>query len=80
MPQDHVTTFFAWNAVFHIGLLVLAACFVVILRGWTMRIHGAMFDVDTQFLARAYFAYLAVYKIFVLVFVLVPYLVLRFVM
>ena len=78
MTLDQWTTFFGWNAAIQIGLLTLAAVFVVAFKDWAARIHGAMFGLDAATLRVEYFRYVAGYTIIVLVFCIVPYLVLRF--
>ena len=74
------TTFLGWATLFHFVLLGVIALAVLILRKWMMGIHGRMFDLDEATLNQQYFQYIAQYKILVIVFFLVPYLVLRLVM
>jgi len=39
--------------------------------------HGGMFNLNKEDLGRAYFGYIALYKILIIVFNLVPYIVLK---
>jgi hypothetical protein len=47
------------------------------MRGTISKIHGNMFGLEEAELSRAYFQYLAQYKILLFVFNLMPYLALR---
>lgn len=77
MTLEQLTTFFAWNSAINIGLLLLATLFLTVMRDWVMGIHSSMTGVDKADLPKLYFQYLAGYKLLVLVFCVVPYIVLR---
>ena len=74
-----VTTFLGWSTLVHFALLTLITIALLGMRGWMIGFHGRMFDMDPAELNRQYFQYLANYKILVMTFFLVPYLVLRLV-
>jgi len=69
----------AWSAVLNIGLLLVAALAVTLVGGPIKRLHAKMFGLSEDDLSRAYFQYLAQYKIAIFVFNLAPYLALRIV-
>jgi hypothetical protein len=75
-----ITTFLGWATLGHFILLALIAIVLIGFRGWIVGVHQRMFALDEAALNQQYFQYLAVYKILVIVFFLVPYLVLRVVM
>ncbi len=66
--------FLGWCSVINIGLLTFSAIAVIALRGPVTRIHAKMFDLDESDLSRAYFQYLAQYKIAVLMLNIIPYI------
>ncbi len=74
---DTLREFFGWCSVINVGLLTLTGVFVFLLRKPISRIHGKMFGLDETSLSSAYFQYLAQYKILVIVFNIVPYIVLK---
>ena len=74
------TAFLGWCSLINIGLLVFVTVWLVALRDWTKRIHSSLLGVDMNELDVIYFRYLANYKMLVLVFNIVPYIVLRFLM
>ena len=74
---ESMSEFLGWCSVINIGLLTFSAIFMVSLRSPISRIHAKMFNLDESDLSRAYFQYLAQYKIAIIVFNIVPYLALR---
>ena len=72
-----IREFLGWCTVINFGLLVLASIMLVAFRGAVGGIHRRMFGLDEASLQRAYFGYLANYKIAIIVLNLVPYLALR---
>lgn len=77
MTIDQLTAFFGWAAAINIGLLLLSTLALLALREPITRIHAHLFGLNEQDLGRAYFQYLAQYKIAIIVFTITPYLALR---
>jgi hypothetical protein len=76
---ETITAFFGWCAVINIGLLTLASIMLAVMRGPISQLHARMFGLSEEDLSRAYFQYLAQYKIAVVVLALVPYIALKMV-
>lgn len=72
-----LTSFFGWCAVINIGLLFFTTFFAVFMRRFALRVHSKMFALGEDDILRAYFQYLAQYKILTLVFSVVPYAALK---
>lgn len=72
-----ITAFFGWCTVINFGILIVAAILLVLTRDSISKIHGKMFGLNEMDVARAYFQYLAQYKIAIFVLNLVPYIALR---
>ena len=68
-----------WSTLLNIGVLLFSSLTLVIAGPPIKRIHAQMFGLSEDDLSRAYFQYLAQYKIAILVFNLIPYLALRIV-
>jgi len=66
-----------WSTILNVGILLFSTAVLAVAGAPIKRIHAKMFDLSEDDLSRAYFQYLAQYKIAVLVFNLVPYLALR---
>jgi hypothetical protein len=74
---EMLTKFFGWCTVVNMGILILASISLVSVRGSISKIHARMFGLSEADLSRAYFQYLAQYKIAVIVLNLVPYVALK---
>ena len=72
-----LTEFLGWASVTNVGLLILTFLVVTLLRSTILQIHSKMFGLSEEDLVRAYFQYMAQYKIVVLVFFLTPYVALK---
>ena len=57
--------------------LIVASISVMLMRNTMIGIHGKMFGLDSVDLSRAYFQYIAQYKIVIFVFNIVPYIALK---
>ncbi len=77
MTQEFLTTVFGWMTVLNIGVLIFSTMMVLALQNWIADVHGRMFQMERGDIKRAYFRYLANYKILTLVFCLVPWLALK---
>ncbi len=74
-----VREFLWWCTALNLAMLTFAALALVLAGGPIKELHGGMFDLPADDLSRAYFQYLAQYKIAIFVFNLVPYLALTIV-
>ena len=78
--MEQIEMFLGWTALVNIGLLVLSSVMIICFRKEVAYLHRLMFDLSESELSRAYFNYLAYFKLLVIIFNLVPYLVIRFLM
>ncbi|WP_372716876.1 DUF6868 family protein [Immundisolibacter sp.] len=74
---ETLTTFLGWSTVINFGVLAVAAILLILMRGPISKLHARMFSLDEAELSRAYFQYLAQYKIAIFVFNLAPYIALK---
>ena len=72
-----LTTFLGWCSGINTGLLCVAVAALVLMKDRVANIHSRMLGVDRSELPAMYFQYLGNYKIFILIFNLVPYAVLK---
>jgi hypothetical protein len=75
--METLAAFLGWCTLINMGMLIFASALLAYVRGPISKIHGNMFNLDDRDLSRAYFQYLAQYKILIFVFNLMPYLALR---
>ena len=75
--SEAVTAFFGWTTVINFVFLVVSTIMVITLRGSISSLHGRMFGLESVDLSRAYFQYIAQYKIAIIIFSLTPYVALK---
>jgi hypothetical protein len=72
-----LATFFGWCSLINIGVLVFSTVVLVLMKESISGFHARLFGVKQEVLPPLYFAYLAQYKVAILVLNLVPYLALK---
>lgn len=79
MSIETLTSFFGWMVVLNFGFLIVAGILLIAMRDWAAHLHARMFHLEEHEVRKAYFDYLARYKILTFVFVLMPYIALKLV-
>lgn len=74
---DALTELLGWASAINIAVLLLSTLGVIAMRGAIARIHSKLFGLDEKVLGRAYFQYLAQYKIAIIVLNIAPYIALK---
>ena len=74
---ETLTEFFGWCSVINIGVLMVAAFALVVIRKPIVKIHAKMFGLNESELSLLYIQYLGNYKIALIVLNLVPYIALK---
>ncbi|MEX0348991.1 MAG: DUF6868 family protein [Paracoccaceae bacterium] len=77
MTQDMLATVFGWITLLNLAILGFSTIMVILLKDRVADIHGRMFDMSPADMRKAYFSYLANYKILTLIFCLTPWLALK---
>jgi hypothetical protein len=77
MELEMIRAFFAWCSVLNMGLLLLWAMFFMFAHDWTYRIHSKWFNMPIDKFDTMHYAGIALFKMGVLLFNLVPYFALR---
>ncbi len=77
MTQEFLTAVFGWIAVLNIIVLLFTTLMIVLMQDWIAGVHGRMFQMERLDVKRAYFRYLANYKILTLIFCIIPWLALK---
>ena len=78
MSIETLQTFLGWNLIIHTGMLLFVVLMLTLARSFMIKMHQSMFALSDEQLLRVYFNFIAAYKILVIIFVLVPYVVIRF--
>lgn len=77
MTLQLLTSFLGWCLVLNFVILGVAAIFLVLFGDMVRNIHAKMFNLSNEQLTVQYFAYLANYKIMIVMFNLTPYVALK---
>ncbi|MEN8180465.1 MAG: DUF6868 family protein [Pseudomonadota bacterium] len=77
MATETLTEFLGWASVINIVLLLFTTIMVIAMRGTISRIHSSLFGLDEKDLGRAYFQYIAQYKIAIIILNIAPYIALK---
>ena len=77
MTTETLTELLGWACVINIALLLFTTIIVIAMRGTISRIHSSLFGLDEKDLGRAYFQYIAQYKIAIIVLNIAPYIALK---
>jgi len=72
-----ISAVLGWCTVLNLGMLAAASLILIAFGDAIRGIHGGMFRMSDEDLSRAYFQYLAQYKIAIFVFNLAPWLALE---
>ena len=73
MDIEKLTTFFMWCTILNMALLVLSSLICVCARDWAYRIHSKWFSISRETFNVAIYSFIGLYKIFIFVFNLSPY-------
>ncbi|MBY6084548.1 DUF6868 family protein [Ruegeria arenilitoris] len=77
MTPETLAAFFGWMTVLNFAVLLMSTLMVVALQDRIAAIHSRMFQMEKAEVRKAYFKYLANYKILTLIFCLMPWIALK---
>ena len=77
MDIAQITTFLGWCTLINTSILVITALSVFFCLEFITSLQSQLYGVSTDQLPALYFSYMANYKIAIIVFNLVPYVVLK---
>ncbi|HEY9097320.1 MAG TPA: hypothetical protein VIN38_00470 [Thiobacillus sp.] len=77
MTVEALTEFLGWTSLINLVILLLSTIGLLAMRGTITGVHSKLFGLDEKDLGRAYFQYLAQYKIAIIVLNIAPYIALK---
>ncbi len=69
--------FFMWSTILNAGMVAVTVILWMSARGFIYKIHGRLFNLNTETLDIIYYSFVGLYKLLIIVFNLVPWLVLE---
>ena len=80
MAIESIRAFFMWCTILNLGLLVLSSLMCVCAGDWVYGVHSKLFSISSREAFNvAIFSFIALYKLLVIVFNLIPYIALSIV-
>ena len=77
MELSQIEVFLGWCTVINIGILLFSTIVLAVAKEPIAEIHSRIIRLSQKDLSNAYFQYLAIYKIGILLFNLTPYIALK---
>ena len=74
MDIQTLTAFFMWCTILNLALLVLSLLICLGAGDWIYSMHGKWFSISRETFNVAIYSFLGLYKVFILVFNLIPYI------
>ncbi len=74
MDIDSIRAFFMWCTILNVALLLFSSLICLSAGDWAYRIHSKWFSISRETFNVAIYSFLGLYKIFIFVFNLIPYL------
>ncbi len=77
MSMETLLALLAWSTLINLGILLLWFGLFALAHDWVHKLHGCWFKLSREQFDAVHYAGMAAYKVLILIFNLVPYLVLR---
>ena len=77
MDIQMLTTFFMWSTIINLGLLIVTFLVCICLSDFSYQMNHRFFSISRETFNIGLFSFLALYKIIVIVFNVVPYIALK---
>lgn len=71
---DTLTTFFGWLTIVCVGIYILTALGIFLLRGFMVRVNTRLFGIEEEAVLRYAFAYVGNFKLAITVLAFAPWL------
>ncbi len=74
MDMETLKAFFLWSTLINAAILILALLLCAIAGEWIYRKHSSWIPISKEVFYAAIYGFIGIYKLFILVFNLTPYL------
>ena len=74
MDINSIRAFFMWCTILNVAVLVLSSLICLCAGDWIYQIHSKWFSISRETFNVAIYSFLGLYKIFIFVFNLIPYI------
>ena len=73
--MEQITTFLGWSTLINVILLMVTFLCLTVFGGPILRLHSALFDIPVDELMPKYLSIMAFYKVLIIFFNLVPWII-----
>ncbi|MBN2070493.1 MAG: hypothetical protein JW814_03460 [Candidatus Krumholzibacteriota bacterium] len=77
MSIELLTMFFLWSSILNIGIMIVSFLLFRIAHRYIYTVHGGWYKLSNEQIDLAIYRMMTIYKIFLFMFNIVPYVVLR---
>jgi len=74
MDISTLTNFFMWCVIINGGMYVLSVLACITMSDFMFSLHGKWFNIKREFFNMVLYSYIALYKILLIIFCVVPYI------
>ncbi len=74
MDIDSIRAFFMWCTILNVALLSLSSLMCICAGDWVYRIQSKLFSISKETFNVVIYSFIALYKLLVIVFILIPYI------
>ena len=74
MDIQTLTTFFMWCTILNVALLLLSSLMCICAGDWAYQIQSKLFSISRETFNVVIYSFIALYKLLVMVFILIPYI------
>ncbi len=74
MDIQTLTAFFMWCTILNVALLLFSSLMCICAGDWAYRIHSKLFSISKETFNVVIYSFIALYKLLVIVFILIPYI------
>ena len=74
MDIESVIAFFMWCTILNVALLLLSSLMCICAGDWAYPIHSKLFSISRETFNVLIYSFIALYKLLVIVFILIPYI------
>jgi hypothetical protein len=78
MESSTVISLLGWSSIINLGILIYWFLMILFARQWVYRLHGRWFQLTESQLDVIHYAGMGLYKLMILFFNLIPWLLLRY--
>ena len=74
MNLDQLTEFFKWMTIINVSIFLISSVLIMLFKEMIAKLQGKLFGIKETDAALMVYGYLAIFKIFIIIFIITPYI------